>query len=254
VFHAKPKTQKQGKYMTKSQIITAVALMAAAVAARAQFYTEIDISSQVNADLQTYTSGGDYQVGGSQLNAGGVPFGLALLDNTPGTTGVLQTPYNGGQVESYTFYVPSGTYATALYTLINTSWGDDGVNEGSVVVTGSGGETATLDLIEGFNIRDHYNGFYCNTYTDPTLVPTYFANQVPNSTDGPVRLDRQMLVLPSSFNGDTVASITFNGIGNGQPDGSPFLAGMTLQTVPEPDSLIVLGLGTLILVVRRARQ
>ena len=236
--------------MTKFQIITTLALVTAAVAARAQFYTEIDISSQVNADIQTYTYGNNYPTGGSELNVGGVPFGLGLLNNTPDTTGVVQTPNNGGQAESYTFSVQPGTYATALYTLINTSWGEAGVNEGSVVVTGSGGETATLDLIEGFNVRDHAETIFCNTYTDPTVVPANFGMPA----TGLVRLDRQMLVLPSSFTGDTVASITFNGIGNGEPDGSPFLAGMTLETVPEPGSLVVLGLGTLILVVRRARQ
>lgn len=236
--------------MTKSQIITTLALATAAVAARGQFYTEIDISSQVNADIQTYTYGNNYPTGGGELNAGGVPFGLALLNNTPDTTGVVQTPNNGGQVESYTFSVQPGTYATALYTLINTSWGEAGVNEGSVVVAGSRGETATLNLLEGFNVRDHADAVNCNTYTDPTVVPANFGMPA----TGLVRLDRQVLLLPSSFNGDTVASITFNGIGNGQPDGSPFLAGMTLQTVPEPGSLVVFGLGTLILVVRRARQ
>ena len=235
--------------MTKSQIISTLAVVMAAVAARAQ-YTEIDLSPQVNADIQTYTYGNNYPTGGSLLNVGGVPFELALLNNIPGTTGVIQTPYNGGQVESYTFSVQPGIYATTLYTLINTAWGDAGVNEGSVVVTGSGGETATLDLVEGFNVRDHADGFFCNTYTDPTVVPANFGN--PDT--GLVRLDRQVLELPSSFNGDTIASITFNGIGNGEPDGQPFLAGMTLENVPEPASLVVFGLATLILIVRRMHR
>lgn len=236
--------------MTKSQIITTLALVTTAVAAPAQFYTEINISSQANADIQTYTYGNNYPTGGNQLDVSGVPFGLALLNNIPGTTGVVQTPSNGGQVESYTFAVPSGTYATALYTLINTEWGVAGVNEGSVVVTGSGGETATLNLTEGFNVRDHANGFFCNTYSDPTLVPTTFGELA----TGQVRLDRQVLALPSSFNGDTVASITFNGLGNGEPDGQPFLAALTLQTVPEPTTLALVGLGLLALVVRRVHR
>ena len=232
--------------MKKSKIISTLALVMAVVAARAQ-YTEINISSQVNADIQTYTYGNNYPTGGSPLNVGGVPFGLALLNNTPGTTGVVQTPYNGGQVQSYTFSVQPGIYATVLYTLINTSWGEAGVNEGSVVVAGSRGETATLNLIEGFNVRDHADAVNCNTCTDPTVVSANFGNL----ETGLARLDRQELVLPSSFNGDTVASITFNGIGNGEPDGQPFLAGMTLESVPEPASLVVFGLGALILVVRR---
>ena len=234
--------------MTKSQIIAALAVVMASIAAHAQ-YMEVDLSSQVNADLQTYSDGTDYQVGGSQLDVSGVPFELALLNGAPGTTGIVQTPDGGA---SYTFSAPSGIYATALYTLMNTTWGEAGVNEGSVVVTGTRGETATLNLTEGFNIRDHYNGFFCNSYTDPTLVPTYFVSQVPNPTSGQVRLDRQELVLPSSFNGGTIALITFNGIGGGF-DGDPFLAAMTLQTVPEPGTLFVLGLGALVLIVRRRR-
>ena len=240
--------------MKKSQIITVLVMATVNITAHAQF-TEINLSSLINADLQTYTDGTDYQPGGSQLTVSGVPFGLALLNNTPGTTGIVQTPDNGGQIQSYTFSIPAGTYATILYTLMNTTWGYAGVNEGSIVVTGSGGETATLDLTEGFNIRDHYNGFYCNTYTDPTLVPTYFVNQAPNPTNGQVRLDRQELVLPSSFDGDTLASITFNGIGHGQfSGGDPFLAAMTLQTVPEPGLFSLFGLAALVLVIRRQRR
>lgn len=216
--------------MKNIQVSMTFAMMMAAVATRAQ-YTEIDLTSQLNSDIQTYADGNNYPIGGSQINVGGAPFGLALLNNVSGTTGIVQTPPNG-VMNSYTFSVPAGTHATALYTLINTAWGEAGLNEGTVVVTGFGGETATLNLTEGFNVRDHSDGLFCNTYTDPTLVPAYFVNQVLNSTNGPVRFDRQVLMLPSSFNGDTIASITFNGIGYGEPDGLPFLVAMTLQNVP----------------------
>jgi uncharacterized repeat protein (TIGR01451 family) len=194
-------------------------------------YVEVGLSNAPNAYLQAYNNGGNYQPGGTQLSAQGVPFRLAWLNSIPGTTAVLQTP-NNGQTNAYTFTLPPGIFATTLFTLINSAYGAASVNQGSVVVAGSRGETATLNLIEGSNIRDHNNGFYVNTFTDSTLVPTYFTNQVPNSIAGPVRLDRQELVLPSSFNGDAVTSITFNGVGNGDPNGSPFLAAMTLELVP----------------------
>jgi hypothetical protein len=188
---------------------------------------------------------------------------IPLLNGTAGTTGVVQAPFNG-ITNSFTFAVPAHTQATALYMLINTAYGEAGVNEGSVVVTGTAGETATLDLTEGDNIRDQNQDGYTNTLTDPTVVSTYFVDQTPNSTNGPVRLDRQVLELPTSFQGDTIASIEFNGVGDGDPDGSPFLAALTLAngtvtstTVPLPpaawSALAMLG-GLAILQFIRARR
>ena len=227
--------------MNKTQIITTLAVAIVACTTRGQ-YLEVNIASQCNADLQTYTDGTAYQLGGTQLTAGGVPFGLSLLDGTPGTTGIIQAPDGTAQ---YTFSVPAGTYGTELYTLINSEWGESGENEGTVVVKGSLGETATLSLTVGSNVRDHYDGVNCNTLSDPTVVPTYFINQQPNPTNGLVRLDRQELALPAAFASDTIASITFNGIGHGDPFGDPLLAAITLETVPEPSTFVLFGLGAL---------
>ena len=162
--------------MKKIKIITTIVITVAAFAARAQ-YQELDISSDFNQDLQTFSGGNNYPVGEAQLSIAGVPFALGLLNNTAGTTGAIQTP---GDNTSYTFTVPAGTYATSIYTLMNTSWGEYGENEGSIIMTGSQGETATLNLTDGVNIRDHYDGFYQNTLTDPTVVETEFLNgQIP---------------------------------------------------------------------------
>jgi hypothetical protein len=227
---------------SKMPLTVLVAIFAATTGLQAS-QTQIDISGQVNADIQTYTGGANYQFGGTQLNVNGVGFGLAELGNSPTTTGVVQTP-SDGQLHPYTFAVPANTYATTLYTLINTAWGGPGVNEGSIVVTGTGGETATLNLIEGFNIRDHFNDGYVDSLTDPTVVSTYFVGGVPNSTGGSDRLDMQELNLPTTFNGDTIASIIFNGIGNGEPNGSPFLAGATLvNAVPESSTVAIFMFG-----------
>jgi hypothetical protein len=234
--------------MKKSSIITALALTSAAFAAHAQFL-EMNLSADCNQNLQTYTDGSDYAIGGTQIDAGGVPFSLSLLDNLPGTTGVIQAPADD---QSYTFIVPSGTYATSVYTLINTAWGVPGVDEGSIIVTGSHGETATLDLTEGVNIRDHYNGYFVNSLSDGSVVSTFF-NQQSVSSQGSVRLDRQTLELPASFNGDTLASITFDGVDHGEPNGDPFLAGMTLAVVPEPSWYLIFGLGALVFGSRFAR-
>jgi hypothetical protein len=187
-----------------------------------------------------------------------VPFGLAELGGNPLTTGVVQTPGNTpfGTTSSYTFSVPTGTHATELFSLLNTAFGAAGFNEGSVVVTGTGGETATLNLTEGFNIRDHNNDGFVNTLSDPTVVPTYFllGSPVSPTISAQTRLDRQQLILPSSFDGDTIASITFNGIDNAG-DGEAFLAGLTLSdasvSAPETPSMAVLALAIVALAAAR---
>ncbi len=224
----------------KTSALIAVAALASASSVQAQF-TEVDISSQVNANMQQFTDGNNYQLGGTQLSVAGVPFGLAELNNNPTTTGVVQSPYASGGIAingasgtfDFTFSVPAGTQATVLYCLVNSCWGECGTNEGSIVVTGTGGETATLNLTEGYNIRDCNNDGYCNTLSDPTVVSTYFLNGAP-TTSGYMqsRLDRQQLILPATFSGDTIASLSIQGFAQGEPNGSAFLAGLTLGNAP----------------------
>jgi hypothetical protein len=238
----------------------AVTVLAAASSVQAQ-YTEINISSQANADLDTYSpSPNIYPSGGSQLTIAGVPFATAELNNTPNTFGIVQSPAGGppdiissGPFD-YTFSVPTGTQAQALYCLMDSVWGANGNNVGSIVVTGTHGETATLTLTEGVNIRDCHNDGFENSISDPTVVSTYFANGVTTpSTDAVMRLDCQELVLPSTFTGDTIASINFEGTAQGY-GGDAFLAVMTLAPVPEPSSLVLAGLGgAALLLWRRAR-
>lgn len=217
--------------------------------AQAQFI-EINLnqSTNVNEDAETYSVPGNYQLGGTQINVNGVPFGLSELNNNPNTTGIVQ----GGGVShdtvtgsfSFSFSVPAGIQATALYSLVNSVYGEAGTNEASIVVTGTHLETTTLNLVEGVNIRDCNQASWCNTLSDPTIVSTYFVNKAPATNSIQTRLDRQELVLPDSFSGDTIATITFQGYGQGDPNGSAFLAGLTLlatnYTVP---SVPLLGFG-----------
>lgn len=237
-----------------------IAAFAVAAPVQAQ-YTQIDIASQANADLDTYSpSPGVYPSGGGQLTVAGVPFGTAELDNNPNTFGIVQSP-SGGVLGTYAsgsfdfaFSVPTGTQAQALYCLMDSVWGLAGENVGSVIVTGTGGETATLTLTEGVNIRDCHNDGWENTISDPTVVSTYFANGVTTpSTDAVMRLDCQELLLPSTFDGDTIASIDFQGTAQGI-GGDAFIAGMTLGPVPEPSVSVLLAAGIALLVIYRLNR
>ena len=228
----------------------AIAALAAASPVQAQ-YTEVAIGSQANANLDSYVSPNDYPSGGTQFTVAGVPFGLAELNNNPNTLGIVQSPaanvlstYATGPFD-FTFSVPTGTQAQALYCLINSTWGAAGRIVGSVVVTGTGGETAALTLTEGVNIRDCNNSIWEDTISDPTVVSTTFSNGS--------RLDCQELALPSTFDGDTIASIDFEGNAQGL-GGDAFVAGMTLGPVPEPSMSALLAVGIAALVIYRLKR
>ncbi len=221
--------------------VALVALAFAPILARADF-VQIDLGDSTNADIRTYTGGSNYQVGGSTLVVGGVPFNLALNGGTANTLGVVQS---GSDNASFSFNAPAGTYATSVYLLMNTAWGQFMAPQGTITVTGTLGEITTLQLIEGMNIRDHYGDGFVNTLMDPTVLATYFANGVASSTgsnEGSDRLDRQQILLPSTFDGDSIASISFTAANPGFPQGAPFLAAITLETsapasVPDAPSL-----------------
>ncbi len=227
-------------FRASSVVLGAASLVLAP--ARANF-TEINLTPQANADIQTYTGGSNYQLGGTTLNVAGVPFALGQYDTSSnptgaGTTGVVQS---GGGDTLFTFLMAPNTSATEVYTLMNTAWGSSGTDEANIIVTGSHGETATLDLVEGQNIRDHYNDGFVNTLTDSSVISTYFSagSVAPTGSD---RLDRQQLVLPSTFSGDTISSITFHALSASSPAGAPFLAGLTLansNTVRDDPSPVV---------------
>ena len=140
---------------------------------------------------------------------------------------------------------------TNAYTLMNSAFGTDGANIASVEFVGALGETATFDLVEGQNIRDHNNGFYENSIA-PGTASAVFSDLSGDS----VRLDRQDYALPPAFAGDTLTDVI---VTNNTSDadfvlGQAFIASLTVAT-PEPTSLILLGMGAagLFCVARRTK-
>jgi hypothetical protein len=207
-------------------------------------YSEVDLSSYVNDNLNAppYFDNVDFPSGGTTLTVAGVPFGLALDDGAVGSLGIVQSPNSGivpnqtATPYSFTFAVPAGTEATALYSLANSTYGEAGALLGSIMVTGTHGETATLDLAEDYDIRDYNNGIWEDMVSDTSVVSTYFTGP-----SGNARLDMQVLDLPSSFDGDTIASITFAGIAPGELyggyPGDAFITGLTFEdsnSIPSP--------------------
>jgi hypothetical protein len=219
----------------------AASLLALAGVAQGDFLP-ISIASDINADLRTFTNGGAYPVGGQMLDFGGVPFVLGLRFDEPESLGVVGT--NGvGIAEVHSFPVAI-VGALRVYTLINSGFGAFGAYNGKIEVFGTNGAYASLDLVQGTNIRDHLENVFQNTITDPSVVATDFGSGA--------RLDRQVLELNASFIGQDVTEFRFTGGPvNTFTDGVAFLAGVTFETIPSAGTGTLAAMGLMAAARRR---
>jgi hypothetical protein len=237
--------------MKRALIIAPAALLGASAFGA---YSNVDLSSYADSDLQGYTDGSNYPTAGNTVSVGNVSFTLSSLQGNSGTTGVI-----GGLADAAaTVDITIGQYGvTSLYTLINTAWGYPGTTVGEIVAHGAGGESYEYDLVEGLNVRDHYDNPrpYCNSLTDLSVQSAYFPDSNDLSDPHALRLDMQTIELPTVFKTDTLTDVEFINLGKGS-DGSPFLAGLATSTaVPEPVSAIAgLSLAALALAKRRQRR
>lgn len=216
--------------------LSSLTLAALTTAAHADFVS-VSIESQTNANIRNYTGGSNYPTAPTNISVANVPFQLVTDQGASGTLGVVQTP--GG---NSTFTILTNiTGASTIYTLMNSAFGQAGANIGSIEFIGAkAGDDVTFQIVEGNNIRDHFNDGFNNSATN--IVADPFLNGVQNPA-GPDRLDMQTFVLPTAFGTDTLTEIIFRGANAGNPQGEAFLAAATAQTVPEPASLTLLGLG-----------
>jgi hypothetical protein len=216
--------------MIKKQIFLSVLALGSLATAMSANAAQVDLSSFVNANLNTYYNGSVYPPNGGPITIGGIDFNLNSLPG--GGTGIVQTSA-GGNPDSYT--IPIGVVgATTVYTIINSAFGVAPYTVGSLTFTGSGGATYVYNLTEGDNIRDHATTGY------NILAPNVFATENFGAGD---RLDVQQIILPSVFGSQTLVSATFTGLNNG--NGDPFLAAITTTAgaVPEPSSWAMMLVG-----------
>src|SRR4051794_13468971 len=180
----------------------------------------VDLTGLVNSDLVAdYTNGGMYPTSGGPLTVGGVGFQLATLDN--GNTGVI-----GGLKPISLVNIPIGQSGIgAVYTLINSAFGAPGTLIGQLDFKFTGGSIFNYTLIEGLNVRDHFQGGFVNT-APAVAASAYFG-------DGSVRLDMQTIILPLVLSSLTLESVDFRGFGQGG-GGEPFLAAMTAAPLETP--------------------
>lgn len=201
-------------------------------------YITLDLSSIVNSDLTTYTGGNLYPSSGP-INIGGTPFELTAGPNSNNTW------VAGGLVTTAASYTVSNLNiqgAIAMYAIINSAFGSCGTSVGSIGVAG-----ASFSLVEGINVRDHYQGLYCNTQTNAIATQSYG-----QFNGGDVLFDVYRFDLLGAAS--PITSLTFTNFGASFL-GSPFLAAVTIETVnvDEPGTFLLLGLGLVGLVASRLK-
>ena len=214
----------------KRLALSAGVLLASIFSAQAS-EVPVDIGSQINANIATYTGGSSYPAGGTTLTIGSVDFNLASYPNTTDLGGVQLSP-SGTTSVTFDVNIPN---VQTIYTLINSAFGQIGGVAGRITFNGSGG-TDAFDLTEGTNIRDHY---CCGGYNE-TATNLYGTATFGGGSD---RLDAQSFDIS---NLGTLTSIVFAESNNGSY-GEPFLTGITAGTavgaVPEPSTWAMMIIG-----------
>jgi hypothetical protein len=215
------------------------------VAAPLRADVSVDLSSIVNSDLSTYTNGTNYP-GPGPITIGGIDFNLAAFPNTS-DTGVVGGGASIGVPQNYSITGLNISGVTAMYAIINSAFGTCGTTVGSIGATTSG-SSSTTTLMEGQNVRDHFNGVFCNTETDSVATAGY---------TGDIRFDVYKFDLTGLTGGGATPITgldfsTFGAAGNGEP----FLAAVTFSTatVPEPAAWPLLALGGVALLGLRRRR
>lgn len=252
---------------------------------------QIDFGDRATVDLNTVFGGAQYPTqGGSTVTINGVDFKLPTCVNCSGALpqngtngnldvvngpnghpGIIGTTGPTGPVQALPITFSPIVGATSVYMLVNSFYGvitDPPSAIGSITFVSEAGFTFQYNLIEGFNIRDHYHGIYNNVIDADNLLGTaVFKDGAidPNGDpDGPgvLRLDALRILLPVEFLTDPLVSIVL--ATEGDPGkGLPFwAAAVTIDNAAPPEvvpvpaawSLMLAGLGGVWMSLRRNRK
>lgn len=217
--------------------LAGMALTAAGTASAAM----VDLSSYVNANVRTYSSGQDYPVGDTTI--GGITFNIAAYQ---GGAGIVQL----NSLRLVNIAVNQSAVDT-VYLIINSAYGEKNRQSGSLTFNGLSTTGVTRTLTQGLNIRDHFQGSGNNVAVDAYATATY---------DGGNRFD--VYRYDVSALGGNLSSILFSRIGTENANGLPFLAGVTTAfegrvtaAVPEPTTwaMLIFGFGATGCAMRRRK-
>lgn len=172
------------------------------------------------------------------VTLGGVPFSIPV----GGNNGFGM----GGSGQAVLTIPTSIAQATKVHILLNTFWGTTTPNLAQVETTVDG-NTSTKFLTGGTDMRDYLQNVYTNTINGTTTTNAFLAG---SGQGNEVRLDKLTITLPAT---GTLQQIRF--VDNGA-DGLQrlMITGITVESVPEPGTLALAGLGAIGLIRRRARK
>jgi hypothetical protein len=169
--------------------------------ASATSYTKLTLP-ELNEDVRPALGGTPFiPLFPSELISNGVPFNLVV--DSDGDTVLWEGVFD---ITVNVFGV------TQAYTLINSGFGTFGANNGSVEFFGTNSAYYKVDLVQGTNIRDHFNNVFNNTIDGITAIPAFSA--IGATTGQELRLDQQIYNLPSQFGSETLQTIRFTSLFN----------------------------------------
>lgn len=220
------------------KLVSTAALLAAAFAstALADFHV-IDIDAHRNGgrDNSLLANGGALPVGNQTF--GGVPFDMGGGPSLSDPWAYYAHIDAGGNVGSVSETFDIGVFGvTDVYTLMSTFWGAPGPNSYvAVTFNGSEGASITFNLVGNVDLRD-YN--FNPTYT--TIINGTTTTEVFNNGQGQ-HVDRQQFTLPAEFATQTLTNMVLTD--TGQPNFQRvFMTGLTVQAIPAPTGLALLGI------------
>jgi hypothetical protein len=180
------------------------------------------IGSSVTDNIRTWTSGTNYPVGGFYTNYAGITFYLAAFPGITNGLGVVLTGVGTVTAPKTNNFPLSVTNAVTVYTIMNSEYGQAGKTNGTLDFYGAQGAHASFNLMQGFNLRDHYNGGFQNTISS-NLMSLYWG------ASKSVRLDCQGWLLPTNFYSQTLTNIQVRSFGN-NPNGIATITAITIRT------------------------
>jgi hypothetical protein len=222
----------------KDLVIISVVVALFCHSSNANWFTQADFSSYQNSKMtDRYSSFADFPLGNVVL--GEIPFYIPTQGNN-------EWRHVTGGYGTQVLNIPVNVFgAESVYTLINSDWGTPSGGYMSVEFFGSSGAYAFYDLIGNSNIRDW--NLYPSYTSQINGVTTINVWQNENGSDStPDVVDMQMYVLPTDFKNQVLTTIKITDDCQGSIHGG-ILTGVTVEYVPEPATLLLLGIGGLFL-------